>query len=112
MLLGPGLAVGALVFANDEEHDVCLARQLCRLTDAVRLRGGTNQLHIVLIPAAPSLLGGGDTATFGVEHRGFRTDTITDALQDAHPVAWVAAVATEMNVSGIRPDDGDGLDLL
>src|SRR5579862_4484767 len=108
MSLGPGLARRLLVSTEHKDYRISAFRNLHRLCDPLRIQRRIPQHDFIGIPVG---LGLSDLAAKGVEHLGIGADFIFNSLQDAYPPAWVVTVATEVELRGIRTNDGNLLKL-
>src|SRR5712691_11783679 len=114
MLLRPRLAVRTLVFADQNDSDICLARDISGLADTVLLRFSIRDFNFVFVPGRPALFAGSDLAAFGIEHFYARLNSLLNAIQNADLIPWtgIAAVSSEVHIRRIRPNYGDSLQLL
>ena len=81
-----------------------LTSYLDSFLNALCVERGVAEHHLVGVPVGRRL---SDLATFGEEHFATRAYFALDTLQDADAASGIVAVAAEMNLAGIRTDDGD-----
>src|SRR5579863_4893060 len=111
MLFRPGFAVGAFVFANYDNGNIGFSRSVGGGADAGGLRGRIRDINFIFVPRRPALLAGSDLAALGEDNFHARLNPFADSVENADLVPWagVTAVAADVNVGGVRTDDGDRL---
>ena len=78
-----------------------------------RLRLWIGQFDFVFVPSRPAVRGR-DLAAFRVQHFGFVPDALSDPVKDGDVISLsgITAVAAQMNIGGIGPDDRNGFELV
>ena len=102
----PGLAGSLLIFAEDQDNDISLLRDLHGCGDAFGVECRIAEHNFVGIPVGG---GFGNFAAFGVEHLGRRSNFVSYTLQNADTASGIVAVSAEMEFSRVRADDRNPL---
>src|SRR5579883_3435216 len=104
MIDGPGFARGLFIAAERKDDDIGLAGDGHGFFDALGVERGIAEHDFIGVPIGIGLR---DFAAERVENFGGGADFVLDALEETDAAAGIVAVAAEMNLGGVRSDDGD-----
>src|SRR5438045_2269914 len=109
MVLRPGFAVGAFVFADNENGNIRALRKRDGFFDFLRLHLWIYEFNVVIEPSSPILMLIGEAAALGEDDLRLRPDALLNSLQDGDAMRRITTVSAEVQAIGVRADYWDRL---